>query len=479
MLPGNPRYQPKQLVPYFGYDNLYRAVAQVEIATMEVLAEIGVIPSETITHLTQEVKEGLLGITTTEVDQVERNVTNHDIRAWIHIAQAKVHPSLRRWMHIPLTSYDVLDTARSLQFLESHNHVVAPMTDNIIGHFAERARTYATQKQIGRTHGQHALPITVGFWFATTLSRILANIESANAATESVVGKISGAVGAYNAQVGLGISDRCGQIPFETRVLKKLGLKPARISTQIMPPEPLADYLWACLKLSATLGQFGRDGRHLMRSEIAELCEPFDPGQVGSSTMAHKRNPINFENLEGTWLKTKSEFGKVLDTLISEHQRDLVGSSLARDLPIIVVNLVSQLGVLSRESKKNPGKPFISRICIDPEACARNMKLQGDAVLAEPMYIGLQMAGYEGDAHDLINHHAMPRAKQMAISLLDAMRVVIEEKFPDAKGALGNIPTPVLEMLADPGKYTGLAKQQALRSADCAQKYLTSRCCYE
>src|SRR3989338_4284156 len=413
-LPGNPRYQPKDLQAYFGYDNLFRYVAEVEIATMRTLADIGIIPPADIALLTPEVEQKLLSITTSEVDEVERKITKHDIRAWVRLAQERSPLGLRRWIHVPLTSYDVLDTARSLQFLRAHTEVVKPLADKVIGHFIERTRTFSSQKQIGRTHGQHALPITVGFWFATILSRILRNLESANAAAYGLVGNISGAVGAYNAQKAVGILDYAKRaikkeeseeigyaVPktFEGLVLRRLGLKPAPISTQILPPEPLADYLFACVKLSATFGQFGLDGRHLMRTEIAELGEPFEAGQVGSSTMAHKRNPINFENLEGTWKKNKVEFYKVLECMTSEHQRDLVGSSIARDFPTIVVNVVNQLNTLLREAG---GKPFISRISVDEVALKRNFEAQGDTILAEPIYIALQMAGYNGDAHELV-----------------------------------------------------------------------------
>lgn len=206
---------------------------------------------------------------------------------------------------MPLTSYDALDTARALQFVRAHS-VVRQRADTVVGLLVEQVDRFAAQPQIGRTHGQHALPITVGFWFATILNRVLADIQSANDAAEKLVGKISGAVGVYNAQVGLGIAARAGERTFEARVLEKLGLRPSPISTQILPPEPLADYLFACVKLSAAFGQFGRDGRHLMRTEIGELGEPFEKGQVGSSTMAHKRNPITFEISRGRGSRTRS-----------------------------------------------------------------------------------------------------------------------------------------------------------------------------
>jgi adenylosuccinate lyase len=469
---------------------------------MRTLAEIGIIPKVDIASLTPAVEQELLAITTTEVERVEKTdtpeygkKTSHDIRAWVRIAQSKVDPGLQRWIHVPLTSYDALDTARALQFVRGHE-IVRKLTDRVVGHFIERVYTLASTPQIGRTHGQHALPITVGFWFATILSRILTNVQSANDAAEKLVGKISGAVGAYNAQVDLGIERRAQQaiakeqseeigyrVPqsFEGLVLRRLGLKPAPISTQILPPEPLADYLFACVKLSAAFGQFGRDGRHLMRTEIAELGEPFEKGQVGSSTMAHKRNPINFENLEGTWIRNQVEFGKVLATMVSEHQRDLVGSSVARDFPTIVVNLVNQLNTLLRETG---GKSFISSISVDEASLRRNFEVQGDAILAEPIYIALQMAGYEGDAHELVNHTAMPYSKKHGVSLLEATRLALTrhpEPIDDPLAGPAHwdlwekIPPETLRMLEKPETYTGAAVAKAHEIAKAAEAYLDAQ----
>jgi len=465
-LPGNPRYQPKQLQCDFGYDHLINAAVEVEIATLRTLADIGVIPQQEIGQLTKDVEAKLFAITTTEVDKLEREVTKHDIRALVQIMKEHLPSCLRRWVHVPLTSYDVLDTANILRFRRAHARTVQPLTDKVIDHLMEKVREFADAIQIGRTHGQHALPITVGFCMATWLSRIISNIADANEAASNLAGKISGPVGAYNAQVGLGFAGLCGETSFEVRVLEKLGLKPARISTQILPPEPLAKYLYACVNLSASLGQIGLDCRQLMRTEIAELCEPFDKGQVGSSTMAHKRNPMTFENLEGTWKKNKAEFGKVLETMTSEHQRDLVGSSISRDFPTIVVNLVLQLNTLLREKD---GKSFIQRITVDEEACKRNFAHQDDVILAEPIYIALQMAGYDGDAHELVNHKAMPHFKEFGyqgISLLEATRLFTPPEV------WRNIPQNTLEMLQNPEMYTGAAANKARSIAMIAEGYL-------
>lgn len=476
-LPGNPRYQPEELKPYFGYDNNYKFVAEVEISTMRALASIGIIPSEEIALLTPEVEQRLLAITTSEVVEMEK-ITKHDIRAWVKLAKQVLHPSLGRWLHVPLTSYDALDTARILQFVRAHREVVKPFLSKAITQLATRTVELSDVTQIGRTHGQHALPITVGFWLAGILQRVVANSQRADRALDGLVGKISGAVGAYNAQVALGMTSLSGQ-SFEAKVLGYLGLSPAPISTQILQPEPLAEYLFACSLLSATFAQLGCDARHLMRTELGELCEPFDKGQVGSSTMAHKRNPVNFENLQGTWIKTKNEFGNVLDTLISEHQRDLTGSCVARDYPTIVVNLVMQLNTLLRAKQGQPS--FLERITVDQESCGRNLALQGDEILAEPIYIALQMAGYVDDAHKLINECVIPRAQELRrkgqrVPLLAALKDVLDEVAP-AFGVvwnsyLENMSLDRYDMLSNPRRYVGHAKEKAREIAENAKIYV-------
>jgi len=454
MLPGNPRYQPKDLQTIFGYDYLVRAMVEVELAAIDTLAEAGVVPEVDYALLTDAVRADLLRITTTEVDVMERSVTKHDIRALVRVMQERMPPPLRRWVHVPLTSYDVIDTARTLQYMRAHEVVFQKARTVVLG-LLRHAREHADTVQIGRTHGQHALPITVGFWFVSIAHRMYSSMTMMAYHSEELCGKISGAVGVYNAQAGLKLTNYTDS--FEQKVLERLGIKPAPISTQILQPEPLAFYLHACLMLSSTLGQFGRDARHLMRSEIRELAEPFDSGQVGSSTMAHKRNPLNFENLEGMWLRTKNEYGKVLDSLISEHQRDLVGSSIARDFPIILVNLAQQLDTLLRPGKD--GRSFLERISVDTEACRRNLEHEGDRILAEPMYLALQLHGYEGDAHEVVNHRAMPLVGSSCSSLFEAMEHVVRDD-PQLQAAWEAIPHDIIALLKEPAKYTGLAAER-------------------
>lgn len=166
ILPDNPRYQPKEMVSFFGYDNLYRKIAEVEIATLETLGEIGVIPKKELKKLTVPLKEKILEISTTQVDGVEKEITHHDIRAWVKIAKEIINGKLARWVHIPLTSYDVIDTGRILQFKDAYKQALKPSISEVVYLFSNLVRKFSGELQIGRTHGQHALPITVGFYEA-------------------------------------------------------------------------------------------------------------------------------------------------------------------------------------------------------------------------------------------------------------------------------------------------------------------------
>lgn len=469
MLPGNPRYQPKEMKKIFGYDNLYCCAIDIELATMEVLYELGFIPDENFRLLTPELKIKIRQeITTTMVDKVEREITKHDVRALVRLIQERLPKNLRRFVHVPLTSYDVLDTARSLQFRDAYELALKPALMKVTCDLIQLTTEYSDQIQIGRTHGQHALPITVGFWLATILNRLIENWERLDKASKRLEGKISGAVGAYNAQVGLGLIPEKGKT-FEERVLAKLGLKPARISTQILAPERLADYLFACNLLSATLGQFGRDCRHLMRSEIGELTESFEVGQVGSSTMAHKRNPINFENLEGMWIRTKNEFGKIQDILISEHQRDLVNSSVLRDLPIIPINVQNQLNTLLREKD---GKSFLRRIKIDTTRLKKNFEMNDKFIMAEPIYLALQLYGYQGDAHHLVNHTLIPEAKKNYTGLMEALENKSNNENKELHKVFNRIPVEIRNLLYNPEDYTGYAYQKAMEVIIATENFI-------
>lgn len=164
LLPGNLRYQPKSLKNVFGYDNLHRKAIEVEFAAMHVLHEVGGIKTPIIALLTPELEEQIKNeITTTMVDKVEREVTHHDIRALVRLIQERLPIELRPFVHNLLTSYDVLDTARVLQFKDAYELSLKPSLLVAMKSLVFITNRYSEVVQIGRTHGQHALPITVGF----------------------------------------------------------------------------------------------------------------------------------------------------------------------------------------------------------------------------------------------------------------------------------------------------------------------------
>ena len=472
-LPGNPRYQPKELQDIFGYDNLYRPWAIIELAKFEVMNEIGMISNEDYALLTPAIRQLILNITTSETDLIERSITHHDVNAHVQIMREIMPERLKVYLHMPFTSYDKISTGYVMQYKEAFEKVIEPKIKELIFCLAQLVDTYSDRRQIGRTHGQYALPITVGFWLANILSRVTYNYLKMKKNCDELRGKISGAVGAYNAQVALGFEKNSGRKSFEDRILGKLNLKAALVSTQILPPEQVAYFFHSALMFSASLAQLGRDGRNLMRSDIAEISEAFEEGQVGSSTMAQKRNPINFENTEGMFLRNKNEFGKIMDTLISEHQRDLVNSSPMRDFPIILVNLMCQLNTLLRPGGKDKS-PFIKRITINEDAVEENLTKSLNTIMAEPIYISLQLAGYKGDAHHLVNHQLTPMSQSEGIPLIACLEKLTKTD-EELNTVYQNIPNDILEVLWSPKDYIGKAAKKSHEVANWARLQIAEK----
>ncbi len=465
-LPGNPRYQPKSLIPFFGHDNLVKFLIEVEWALWKALAKIGIIPVDAAALLTDELRQQLLEeITTTLQDTVEREITKHDIRALIKIIHELVVFLLSKYTHLTGTSYDIIDTARIIAYKRAFWSVSFPTLLKLISSLSGKAREFADVVQIGRTHGQHAEPITVGFWLATVLARMINIAEHLIDRETELVGKFSGAVGAYNSQVAFGFEEKAQQMfgkTFEELVLAELGLLPAAISTQILPPEPLARFLFEYTLLSGALAQLSLDCRNLQRAEIAEIGEPFGETQDGSSAMPHKRNPITHENTQGMEIIVKHEFGKVLDALFSEHQRDLTTSAVMREFPGIVVFTQYQLENLNR---------VIPRISTDRKALQRNLDMNKHLILSEAVCIALVLAGYSGDAHSLVNHTLVPRSQASRRYLIDELQLLAKEN-PELRPVVDNIPSDLIKLLRSPEDFTGKAREKALEIISRADSFL-------
>ncbi len=464
-LPSNPRYQPQSLVPFFGYDHLCQPNIRVEIAGMKALYKIGIMPEEDFRLLTPEVEKRLLSeITTTMVDKREK-ITKHDIRALVQLMMEILPPPLRRWLHMFFTSYDVIHTGAMLAYREAFDFAVRPALGKLVEAWADKISEFAGTVQIGRTHGQHAIPITVGFWLHTILRRILDVSKSLIDSKGELRGKISGAVGAYNAQVLFDAYKSPNGKTFEKLVLAELELEPSPVSTQILPPEPLSRFLHNFVLLSAALANFGRDCRHLQRTEISEIATKFKKGQVGSSTMAHKRNPIIFENCEGMFYNTKNEYGKVLDTLISEHQRDLVGSSLMRQFPAVMIYPQVQIEKMTK---------VFEDLIVDRAALERNFNMSKNLITGEAIYIALQRYGYEKDAHELVNHTLTPNAQQNGTSLAAELEKLCEGD-EELRDVWRIVPSKVKDVLTEhPERYIGLSVELAKATVFEAKNFIAN-----
>lgn len=470
-MPGNHRYQPKALIPYFGHDNLVRFPLEVEWALWRAQAKIGVLPAEAAALLTDDLLLRLRKeITTTLQDEIERAITKYDARALVTVIHQLVAKVLSRWTHVPATSYDTIDTGRIIAYKHVFRGVVFPSLLKVIAALENKVTEFSDTLQIGRTHGQHAEPITVGFWLATILARILDVAQHLVDRERELVGKFSGPVGAYNCQVAIGFEERSQRmfgITFEELVLRDLRLSAGPISTQILLPEPLARFLFEFTLLSAALGQLARDCRNLQRSEIAEVTEVFEEEQVGSSAMPHKRNPINWEGTEGIATIVKNEFHKVPETLISEHQRDRTGMCIAREFPGIVVLTQHQLDTVNK---------ILPRMFLDRRNLQENFGINQRLITSEAVYVALLMAGYEGDAHELVNHQLVPWVQQnqsdlVDADLVDAMIRLIDDN-PSFAAVYDRIPPEVLTLLRSPDCFTGKAKDKALSVAGKAKLFL-------
>ncbi len=318
----------------------------------------------------------------------EEEKTQHNIRALVNVIKKYLSDELKPFVHLGATSVDILDTATSLKMRDSVNDVVLPLLIEIEELLADLAFNEAETPQVGRTHGQHAVPITLGFAVSEYVSRLGKSIIRINELNRELKGKLAGAVGAYNSTT-LIVKD---PIKMEKDTLSFLDLEPSEHSTQMVEPEYLLRLLLEINVAFGIIANLADDLRHLQRSEISELREMFTSTQVGSSTMPQKRNPWNSEHVKSLWKAFYPRVNTFFMDQISEHQRDLSNSASARFVADYIAGFCSAL---------NRIKKVLSTLHVDNEMLMKNLSFTGDLVLAEAAYILLSCGG-EPDAHEVI-----------------------------------------------------------------------------
>jgi len=318
----------------------------------------------------------------------EEEKTQHNIRALVNVINQKVPEKLKPWVHMGATSVDMLDTANAMRMRDVTRDVVLPLLLDLESELIRMADAEAETPQVGRTHGQHAVPVTLGFTLAEYVSRLGQSILEIERLSNDLRGKLAGAVGGYNATSMI----TSKPLEMEEMYLDFLGLKPSEYSTQMVEPEYLLRLLLEYNTAFGVIANLADDLRHLQRSEIDEVREFFSATQVGSSTMPQKRNPWNCEHVKSLWKAFAPRVMSFYMDQISEHQRDLSNSASAR----FQADFIAGFAAAAARMKK-----IVAGLSVNKQQLRKNLTVQGDFVLAEPTYILLAMSGING-AHEIV-----------------------------------------------------------------------------
>lgn len=425
----------KQLSEYFSERAKVLYQLKVEEAIVKVLSKRGMCSLKVANEVSRAIKK-------VKIDEVylEEDRIKHDIRALVNNIKKHVSKEAKPYIHFTATSYDIVSTSDAMRIKEGVLNVILPILKDLEKTLIELCLREKHTIQIGRTHGQHAEPMTFGFALSEYVSRLGFRIERIEIDAINLKGKISGAIGAYNSSA-LFFSD---PEKFEKEVLKELNLEPSTHSTQIVEPEFLTDLVHSIISTFGVLANLADDMRQLQRSEIGEIGEKFDSSQVGSSTMPHKRNPINFENAKSFFLEYSPRMITRYLNQISEHQRDLTNSASGRFVPEIIVGLA-----LTAERINN----VMKKIVVDKVNMQNNFDKNKEMIVAEPAYLLLAAYGHP-DAHEHIKQLTLKSQKDKT----SLKELIFSDKSLEVY--LKKFTKDQLNILRTPEKYVGIASKK-------------------
>ncbi|MDP8297953.1 MAG: adenylosuccinate lyase [Candidatus Orphnella occulta] len=382
------RYSLPEMSRIWQQQNKFQKMMEVEVAACEAHAKRGKIPKKALANIQKKAKFDLASI-----EALDKK-TNHDVAAFVENLQDNIGPG-GEYVHMGLTSNDVTDTALALQMKDAADIII----DDLIAFkdvLAKKAKLYRNTAMIGRSHGVHAEPITFGFKMAIFFEETKRNIERMEQARENIsVGKISGAVGTF--------SNLEPQV--EDYVCKKLKLRPAPISNQVLQRDRHAQYLAAIAITGATLEKLATEIRGLQRTEILEAEEYFSKNQKGSSAMPHKRNPITCEKICGLARLLRSNAHAAMENISLWHERDISHSSVER---VILPDSTILIDYMLRTMTQ-----LIEHLVIYPENMQKNLKKTGGLIFSQRVMIELIKAGLTREqAYRLVQKHAMNTWKE-------------------------------------------------------------------
>lgn len=367
------RYSRPEMTALWTSEARYERWLAVEMAAAEAMARRGEVPQADWEALQKKAPKQVTAEDAARIDEIEKTV-KHDVIAFLTWVEEKVGPEAR-WLHLGLTSSDVLDTTLALQLKEAGERILQGL-DAALAAIEKRAFEHKNTPMIGRSHGIHAEPITFGLkmasWYAE-LSRDRARLVTA---IENVAwGKISGAVGTF-ANVHPEV---------EAHVCSKLGLKPDPVSTQVVSRDRHAEFFHAIALLGASIERCSVEIRHLQRTEVREAEEPFTPGQKGSSAMPHKRNPILTENMTGLARLLRGYAGTAMENVALWHERDISHSSVERVIGPDATILADFM--LYRFTR------LVADMRVYPERMQENLEITGGLVFSQRLLLELARRG--------------------------------------------------------------------------------------
>ncbi|MCK9195835.1 MAG: adenylosuccinate lyase [Syntrophales bacterium] len=378
-----PRYSREKMERIWSPENRYQKWLDIEILACEAMTKMGLIPEASLKMIKEKA-----GFNVDRIDEIEKT-TKHDVIAFLTSVTEKVGAD-GRFIHMGLTSSDILDTSLALLMQEAADILLADL-EALLGVLKRRALEHKFTLMIGRSHGIHAEPITFGLKIALWYGEMQRNRDRLFRARESVsAGKIAGAVGTFS------FID-----PFvEEYVCAKLGLKPAPVSSQIVQRDRHAEFFCTLAIIASSLDKFAQEIRLLQRTEVREAEEYFSPGQKGSSAMPHKRNPVLSENLSGLARLMRSYAVAALEDIPLWHERDISHSSVERvicpDATILLDFMLSRF------------TGMVEKLVVYPERMLKNLQMTHGVIFSQMVLLKLIDKGLSReDAYAVVQRQAM------------------------------------------------------------------------
>ncbi len=381
-----PRYSRPEMVAVWSPETRFRIWFEIEAHACDAMADIGVIPRENA-QAVWRAKDAEFDVA--RIDEIEA-VTKHDVIAFLTHLGEIVGPDEARFVHQGMTSSDVLDTCFNIQLVRAADILLADM-DKLLAALKRRAFEHKDTIRIGRSHGIHAEPTTMGLTFARFYAEMDRNRRRLQAArAEIATGAISGAVGTF-----ANIDPRV-----EEYVCEKLGLEPEPISTQVIPRDRHAAFFTALGVVASSIENVATEIRHMQRTEVLEAEEFFSKGQKGSSAMPHKRNPVLTENLTGLARLVRSMAIPAMENVALWHERDISHSSVERNIgPDATVTLDFALARLTG---------VIENLVVYPDNMLKNLNKFRGLVHSQRVLLALTQKGVSReDSYRLVQRNAM------------------------------------------------------------------------